>query len=59
MKKTLVLISLAGLGLTIIPSFMVLSGRLTWDDHSTLMVLGMILWFGSSPFWMKKTSEKD
>jgi len=55
MKKVLIIISLAGLCLTVIPSFMVLAGKITWDSHSNLMVLGMILWFGSAPFWMKKS----
>lgn len=59
MKKTLVIISITGLGLTVIPAFLVLNGTLAWESHSALMILGMILWFGSSPFWMGKSSEKD
>lgn len=59
MRKILVLISVAGLGLTVIPAFMVLNGTLAWESHSALMILGMILWFGSSPFWMGKGSQKD
>jgi hypothetical protein len=24
-----------------------------WQLHSQLMLVGMILWFASAPFWMK------
>lgn len=56
MKKVLVIVSLVGLCLTVIPSFMVMFGKITWESHSNLMILGMILWFCSSPFWVKKST---
>ena len=47
------LISLAGLALTVVPSFLVFAGTIGWGSHATLMIVGTILWFGSAPFWMK------
>ncbi|MEJ2077776.1 MAG: hypothetical protein P8Z74_07190 [Acidobacteriota bacterium] len=54
MKALLKVLSVAGLTLTIVPSFFVFSGAITWERHATLMVVGMILWFASAPFWMKR-----
>ncbi len=45
---------MAGLGLTIIPAVLVASGGLRWQTHADLMIAGMILWFVTAPFWMKK-----
>jgi hypothetical protein len=39
--------------LTAVPAFLVLYGRMPWQLHSQLMLVGMILWFASAPFWMK------
>jgi hypothetical protein len=50
------LISFLGLVLTVAPSFFVLAGRIDWSLHSKLMLAGMILWFATAPFWMKKSS---
>lgn len=44
--------SFVGLGLTVIPAFLVLSGRLTWNTHAVLMAVGAALWFLTAPFWM-------
>jgi predicted membrane channel-forming protein YqfA (hemolysin III family) len=46
--------SFVGLGLTVIPAFLVLSGRLTWNTHAVLMAVGAVLWFVTAPFWMIK-----
>jgi len=54
MKPLLVVISLIGLILTVGPSFAVMSGKITWGTHSSLMFIGMLLWFGTAPFWFKK-----
>ncbi len=57
MKILLKVISYIGLALTVVPAFLVASGILTLDTHKLLMVIGMMLWFAASPFWMdKKTS---
>lgn len=52
---TLVLkgLSFLGLGLTVVPAFLVWAGVLTWDTHATLMLVGTVLWFVTAPFWME------
>lgn len=56
MKGLLKVASAVGLVLTVVPSFLVLSGYMNWETHSLLMIVGMILWFGTAPFWMKKAA---
>jgi len=46
--------SLLGLGLTVVPAFLVFSGILTWEKHAVLMAVGALLWFATAPFWMVK-----
>jgi hypothetical protein len=52
MRHALKLGSFIGLGLTVIPAILVLSGTLTWDTHVVLMAIGAVLWFATAPFWM-------
>lgn len=56
MKNILTIISYLGLALTIVPSILVLQGILTLQNHFWLMAIGMILWFGTAPFWMESKS---
>ncbi len=53
------LISLAGLGLTLVPAFLVFAGRIDLAAHKNLMILGAVLWFASAPFagGREETSE--
>jgi hypothetical protein len=53
MRFLLSLLSLVGLLLTVVPSFLVLSGNLEWQVHARLMLVGMVFWFVSAPFWME------
>lgn len=53
MSTVLKLISLVGLVLTVGPAFLVFAGSLTWSQHVTLMAIGTVLWFATSPFWMR------
>ena len=46
--------SFIGLGLTVVPAFLVFSGILTWDTHAMLMGAGAVLWFATAPFWIVK-----
>ncbi|MGD2120425.1 MAG: hypothetical protein PVJ76_01715 [Gemmatimonadota bacterium] len=52
MKKLLMAASLMGLGLTLIPSFLVFSGSITLDSNKLLMLLGTVLWFGAASRWL-------
>lgn len=54
MTALLKILSFAGLGLTVVPAFFVFAGTISWDTHATLMLLGTILWFATSPFWMQE-----
>jgi hypothetical protein len=46
--------SFIGLGLTVVPAFLVFFGTLTWNTHAVLMGIGALLWFVTAPFWMVK-----
>ncbi len=46
--------SWAALGLTIVPSFLVLSGAIQPDTNKWLMLAGFVLWFASAPTWIGK-----
>ncbi len=59
MKMILKLISLIGLGLTLLPSFFVFFGLIELDPNKNLMILGTILWFITAPFWMNKRVQKE
>ncbi len=59
MKTILMILSYIGLGLTIIPSVLVLTGSLSMEMNKTLMMAGTILWFATVPFWMNKKSALE
>ena len=52
MNKALIFISVVGLGLVIIPATLYLAGTMDKAAMKTLMLLGTVLWFVSTPFWM-------
>lgn len=52
MKYLLKTGSFIGLGLTVVPAFLVFSGTITWNTHVALMAFGAVLWFATAPFWM-------
>lgn len=54
MNVLLKVLSFAGLALTIVPSIFVFAQEITMDTHKQLMIVGMLLWFTTSPFWMKE-----
>lgn len=56
MKKLLMVLSFAGLAFTMVPSILVLYGTIELEDHFLFMIIGMVLWFATAPFWMKGTS---
>ncbi|MFA9390229.1 MAG: hypothetical protein ACERKD_10495 [Prolixibacteraceae bacterium] len=56
MKILLTILSIAGLALTIVPSFLVLAGKMELQTNFLLMAIGMVVWFVSAPFWMKNKS---
>ncbi len=52
------IISYLGLGLTLIPSILLLS-KGEGIRYQILAVIGMVLWFVSAPFWVNKTKEEE
>ena len=48
------LISYLGLALSIVPAMLVFAGKITLQTNLNLMILGMLLWFGTSIFWIKR-----
>jgi hypothetical protein len=57
MRRLWIIISFIGLGLTIFPSILILTGIVTMDQNKNLMLLGTILWFGTVAFWMNKKKK--
>lgn len=55
MTVLLKLISLVGLILTLLPSFLVFSGTITFETHKILAIIGTVLWMGTAPFWINKS----
>ncbi|MBN1893930.1 hypothetical protein JW906_05525 [bacterium] len=58
MRTFLFIISLAGLGLTLIPALLVFSGKIPITLHYRLMAVGALLYFASAPFWMRRQKGK-
>ena len=54
MKVLLIILSAIGLGLTIIPSVLVFAQDISLESHKQFMLIGMILWFATAPFWIKE-----
>lgn len=59
LKMLLKIISYIGLILTLIPSFFVFLKVIELDTNKYLMLVGTLLWFGCSPFWMNRTRKVD
>ncbi len=58
MRIVLIIISIIGLMLTIVPAFMVFFGSVTLETNKHLMLAGMLCWFVTAPFWMNKEQEE-
>ncbi|MBI9070205.1 MAG: hypothetical protein JEY94_01320 [Melioribacteraceae bacterium] len=56
MKIVLIIISFIGLSLVILPSFAVFAKIINIDTANVIMLLGTIIWFSTSSFWMNKKS---
>ena len=56
MKSILFPLGLVALGLVIVPPALFMTRSLTdLGTVKVLMLVGTLLWFGTAPFWMKKT----
>jgi len=57
MKHLIKFISYVGLGLTLIPAFLVFTGNISLDSNKIIMFIGTVIWFVSAPSWMNKAEE--
>jgi hypothetical protein len=54
MKTLLFGLALIGLLATVVPSILVFFGSMEPGTHKTIMTAGMILWFVTAPFCIKR-----
>lgn len=59
MKNLIIILSIIGLLLTIIPSFLVFSKYIEPATSKILMFIGTLIWFLTAPFWLNKSTEKS
>jgi predicted exporter len=57
MKRLLSSYGIIALLATVVPSILVYSGTIELETHKTIMVAGMILWFVTAPFFMKRKNS--
>lgn len=53
MQTALKTISYLGLALTVLAPLLAWAGRISDGTNKTLLIVGMILWFGTAIFWIK------
>ena len=58
MRKLLVVISFAGLGLVIVPVLAYVTGSMSKEAMSNLILAGTLVWFASVPFWMGRDGAR-
>ncbi len=59
MKATIKMVSYLGLGLTIVPAFLVFYQVMTLELYKSMILLGTFVWLASAPFWIFKKVEKQ
>lgn len=59
MKALLKTLSYIGLALTLIPSFLVFLGLISFELNKILMIIGSICWFVTAPYWMNDKSAAE
>ena len=57
MKTALRIVSFVGLALTILSPLLTWGGKLNMSTNYVLLNVGMVLWFGTAIFWIKKHGE--
>ena len=57
MKTLLSSLGIIALLATVAPSILVFSGAIEPGTHKAIMVIGMILWFVTAPFFMKRKNS--
>ena len=54
LEKALQIVSFIGLALSVVPAFLVFGGVIAKQTYLEIMLLGMVLWFSTAVFWIKK-----
>ena len=57
MKVFFKTLSWIGLALSILPPFFLFAGVIERSTYLNLLIIGMLLWFGTAPFWIKSDSR--
>lgn len=57
LKLLLRIVSYIGLCLTLIPSFFVFIDKIDIGTNKILMLIGTVVWFIISPFWINKEAK--
>jgi hypothetical protein len=58
-RRCLKLVSYLGLALSIVPALLAFQGTLSTDVYFNLMLVGMVLWFGTAIWWIKPDHESN
>lgn len=53
-RLILKIISYLGLAVSVAPAFLVFGGILSKPAYLNLMVIGMVMWFGTATFWIRR-----
>lgn len=57
MRALLIMVSILGLCLTLVPSVLVVIGDVSMQQNKNLMIIGTALWFGTVVFWMDQKKK--
>ncbi len=57
LKLLFKIISFIGLLLTLLPSYFVFIGKIDLNTDKLLMLIGTVVWFLISPFWINKEEK--
>ncbi len=52
-------ISYIGLAVSIVPAFLFFAGVLSKQVYINLMIVGMVMWFGTAIFWVKRDHSSE
>ncbi|MBN1362729.1 MAG: hypothetical protein JW993_19175 [Sedimentisphaerales bacterium] len=53
-RLILKMVSYLGLAVSIVPAFLFFTGVLSKQTYFHLMIAGMVMWFGTAAFWVKR-----
>lgn len=57
MTPMLKTISYLGLGLTVVAPLLMWAGMITIQTNKDLLIVGMVLWFGTAVFWIRRRHD--